>query len=75
MARIIKLQTGEKLIPKLVAMTPYQIYLNQVRGCIDKVRYESQGIDYIPPQLGGLKGQREVMNESVVLQLIDFEVK
>jgi hypothetical protein len=56
-------------------MTPYQVYLQQVKGCIDNIRFTSQGMDYIPPQLGGLKGQREVMNEAVVLQTIEFEVK
>lgn len=32
-------------------------------------------MDYIPPQMGGLSGQRNVMSEAVVLQIIDFEVK
>jgi hypothetical protein len=75
MARVIKPQTGEKLRSKLVAMTPYQVYLHQVKGCIDQIRYEAQGLDYIPPQLGGLSGQRQVMNEAVVLQTIEFEIK
>lgn len=75
MARIIKPPTGEKLRPRFVTMTPYHIYLQQVKGCIDQIRYQTLGMDYIPPQLGGLNGQRNVMNEAVVLQLIDFEVK
>jgi hypothetical protein len=75
MARIIKPPTGEKLRPKFVAMTPYQVYLQQVKGCIDQIRYDAQDMDYIPPQLGGLSGQRQVISEAVVLQIIEFEVK
>lgn len=75
MARVIKPQTGEKLRPRHVAMTPYQVYLQQVKGCIDQIRYSAMGLDYIPPQLGGLSGQRQVINEAVVLQTIEFEVK
>jgi hypothetical protein len=75
MARIIKSQTTERLRPKFVAMTSYQVYLYQIKGSIDQIRYQAQGMDYIPPQMGGINGQRNVINEAVVLQTIEFEVK
>lgn len=67
-------QNTTKVIPKLVEMTPYQVYLQQVRGAADNIRARVAGFDYLPPQFGGLSGQLQVMNEEVVLQLIDFEV-
>lgn len=63
-----------KLIPKLTPLTPYEIYLLQVKAAYDNIRTERRNISYIPPQLGGFSGQREVMDETVVLELTDFEV-
>jgi hypothetical protein len=55
-------------------MSPYEIYLSQVRGAIDNIRYTSQGLSYVPPQLGGLDGQLDTLNQAVVLQVTDFKV-
>jgi hypothetical protein len=63
------------ITPRLVEMTPYQIYLQQVRGVTDGLRAQRQGLSYVPPQLGGLSGQLQVMKEQLLLQLIDFEVR
>jgi hypothetical protein len=71
----IKANNTEKFIPKMKAMTAYEVYTNQVRGVIDSIRYQRQGMSYIAPQLGGISGQRSVIEQSVVLQTIDFEVK
>jgi hypothetical protein len=75
MARIIPSQSPEKFLPKFVEMTPYQIYLNQVKSAIEPIRFARQNMDYFPPQLGGLSGQRNTLTEAVVLQLIEFEIK
>ncbi len=74
MARIVK-STAEKLLPKFVAMSPYQVYLSQVKSALEPIRFTAKGMSYLPPQLGGLSGQRNVINEAVVLQVIDFEIK
>jgi hypothetical protein len=66
--------TTEKMLPKLVALSPYEVYLNQVRSAIEPLRYLKLGLDYFPPQLGGLTGQRNVISEAVVLEMITFEV-
>jgi hypothetical protein len=55
-------------------MSPYEVYLNQVRGTIDNIRYTAQGLTYTPPQLGGLSGQLDVITQAVVLQVTDFVV-
>lgn len=62
------------IIPSFAAMTPYQIYLQQVRGLSDSIRASAAGLTYIPPQLGGLEGQLAVLQGNIVLQLIDFQV-
>lgn len=71
---IITQSTTSKILPRFKPMTPYEIYLNQVRGCIDSIRFAAQNIDYMPPQLGGLSGQLQALNEVVVLQQIEFQV-
>lgn len=64
-----------KVIPKLVALTPYEVYMRQVRGTYDNFRAENNSVDYIPPQFGGLFGQRKVLEGELVLELIDFDIK
>lgn len=64
----------QKVLPKLTAMSSYEIYLNQVRSAVDGIRFQTKGMDYLPPQLGGLKGQQTLLDKSLVLQIIDFEV-
>jgi hypothetical protein len=74
MAYILNSTLTEKLLPKLVAMTPYEVYLNQIKSAIEPIRFSKLGLDYFPPQLGGLTGQRSVIAEEVVLEMITFEV-
>lgn len=74
MSYIITNDTSQKFLPKFIAMNPYQVYLNQIRSAIEPIRYQRQGLSYIPPQMGGISGQRQVINQNVVLQIIDFEV-
>jgi len=76
MAILTPNKNASKLISTFTAMTPYQVYLNQVKGAIETIRVEAGGVQtYVPPQLGGIEGQREVIEGVVVLQLVDFEVK
>lgn len=65
----------EKLLPKLVAMTPYEIYLNQVKSSIESIRFTKTDMSYFPPQLGGLVGQRSIITEEAVLEMISFEIQ
>lgn len=66
-----------KILPKLVAMTPYQVYLNQITSMIEPIRIANVDSTrtYIPPQFGGLEGQRGLVEEAVILELITFEIQ
>ena len=55
-------------------ISPYEIYLQQVKGTYDGIRAGRLNLTYYAPQFGGLFGQTEVMNEAVVLELTDFQV-
>lgn len=57
---------------KLIPMTPHTLFKMQVRGALDGIRY-SKNKDYIPPQLGGTSGQRETIEQNVVLSVTEFE--
>lgn len=64
-----------KVLPKLVAITPYELYLRQVEGAYNNIRAQNSGIDYIPPQFGGLFGQRKTLENEIILEIIDFDIK
>lgn len=63
-----------KIIPRLTAMSPYEIYLQQVKAAYDGIRSSRLNLSYYPAQFGGIFGQRDVINEVVVLELTDFQV-
>lgn len=58
---------------RMVRLSPYQMYVEQVRGISDKIRATNASLSYYPAQFGGIKGQRENLNSQVIVQLIDFE--
>lgn len=55
-------------------MSPYEMYLQQVKGCFDLIRADNDGMTYYPPQFGGLFGQLSVLQQDVVLEIIDFDI-
>lgn len=63
-----------KIIPKLASMSPYEIYLQQVKATYDGIRAGRLSLSYYPAQFGGIFGQSDIINEAVVLELTDFEV-
>lgn len=58
---------------RMVTLSPYELYLEQVRGISDSIRVKSRSLNYIPAQFGGLKGQRTSLQSKVAVQMIDFE--
>lgn len=74
MSRITNVNISEKLLPKLVAMSSYEVYLDQVKSALEPIRYGLKDMEYLPPQLGGLTGQRELILKSMILQTVEFEV-
>ena len=73
MAAITKINQ-DKLVPQLVPITPYELYIQQVKGIFDNVRYQNSSMTYIPAQFGGILGQQRALSLDVALQLTDFEV-
>ncbi len=65
----------EKIIPKVLPMSPYEVYLQRVNATFDAIRKKRQGLSYIPAQFGGLFGQDVVSNGGYVLEITTFEVK
>lgn len=66
--------TGDKVNVTSVAMTPLNLYLQRVGSISNKLRAESSGYDFYPFQLGGIEGQRQVLDENVVISVVDFKV-
>lgn len=62
-----------KIINKLVAMTPREVYLQRVKSTYDSFRFTASGKTYIPPSFGGLFGQQLMVNNPNVLEIIEFE--
>lgn len=62
-----------KIISRLVAMTPREIYLQRVKATYDAYRYMAAGKDYIPPSFGGIFGQQTMVNSPNILEIIEFE--
>lgn len=58
---------------RTVALTPYQVYLEQVKGVSDSIRATSAGVQYYPLQFGGLKGQRQASYGVNVVDVLTFQ--
>jgi hypothetical protein len=71
---IITRSANSRIIPRFTIMSAYQIYIDQVKGVMDNIRFTAQGMSYTPPQYGGLFGQCQVLSEEIVLQVIDYQV-
>lgn len=65
----------QSIIPNLVAITPYQMYLQRVNALYDNTRQTRAGLTYTPAQFGGLFGQWLVAQESLVLEVTNFNVQ
>lgn len=57
---------------RTLELTPYNVYLEQIRGVSDAIRVASSGLQYYPLQFGGLKGQRLASADPAVLDIMDF---
>ena len=63
------------ITPRLMALTPHQVYLQQVAATFEAIRYSDTGLSYIPAQFGGLTGQNVVGNNGIVLEVISFDIE
>ena len=58
---------------KTIALSPYQVYLEQVKGMSENIRATSAGLQYYPLQFGGLKGQRVASSGVNVVDVMTFQ--
>jgi hypothetical protein len=64
-----------KIISKLTPITPYELFLQQVKGSYDAIRVARKGATYYPNQFGGIQGQLIVLDQILVIDQIDFDIK
>lgn len=64
-----------KIINRLVAMTPREVYLQRVKSTYDSFRFTGAGKSYVPPSFGGIFGQQILVNNPNVLEVIEFEAE
>lgn len=62
-----------KILNRLVAMTPKEVYLQRVKASYESVRQSAKGKDYVSPSFGGLFGQQHMVTNPTVLEIIEFE--
>jgi xanthine dehydrogenase molybdopterin-binding subunit B len=65
----------EKIIPKILPMSPYEVYLQRVVTTYEGIRKRREGLAYTPAQFGGLFDQETVANAGAVLEITEFEIK
>lgn len=60
--------------PVLTALTPLNLYLERVQSVTENLRATASGLDYVPMQFGGLKGQQQSLVANAVIKLINFKI-
>ena len=63
-----------KILPKLVPITPRELYFQLVSGTYDNMRFTNSGLTYTPAQFGGIFGQKTILDQSTVMEVTTFEV-
>lgn len=63
-----------KITSQVIPMTPYEVYLQQVKSTFDSFRSITSGTSYVPPQFGGIFGQGIVANSGAVMEIIEFDL-
>ena len=63
-----------KIIPKLIPITPRELYFQLVNRTYDTIRYTNMGVAYTPAQYGGTFGQKVILDQSMIMEVTDFEV-
>ena len=63
-----------KIIPKLLPITPNEVYKQLVSGTFENIRQTNKGLSYIPAQFGGIFGQQIILGQGLVMEVTEFEV-
>lgn len=71
---VIKTIQKDSVLPRVLPLSPLNLYLERVRSVSDGVRFPSTGFSYTPLQFGGIKGQQQSLLAASIVRLIDFKV-
>ena len=63
-----------RILNRLTNISPFELYKIQVKNNFDALRYAMKDMNYTPNQFGGLVGQRIMISEPTVMEVIEFEV-
>jgi hypothetical protein len=63
-----------KIIPQLLPLTPREMYFQLVNSTYDNIRYTNLGVAYTPAQYGGIFGQKTIQDQSLIMEITNFEV-
>lgn len=55
---------------RTLAMTPYELFKLQVQGTYGAFRRTTP--NYLPPSFGGIEGQRQILENEVVLGVVEL---
>lgn len=62
-----------KIQTSLIRISPYFMFVQQVKDNINFIRAESSGTEIMPMQFSGLPGQLLTLEEQMVLEVTEFD--
>ncbi len=62
-----------KMQTNLVRISPYFMFLQQVKDNMNFIRGQSSGVDLMPLQFGGYPGQLATLEDNTVLEITEFD--
>lgn len=62
-----------KIQTNLVRISPYFMFLQQVKDNMNFIRGQSTGVDLMPLQFGGYTGQLATIEDNTVLEITEFQ--
>ena len=63
-----------RITNKLINITIMELFKIQVKNSYEALRYQAREMSYTPNQFGGISGQRIILSEPAVMEIIEFEV-
>lgn len=71
---ILKPPSRDSILPKVIPLTPLNLYIERVKSVTEAVRSSAAGYEYIPLQFGGISGQQQSLLANSTVKIIDFKV-
>lgn len=71
---VLKPPSRNSVTPKVIALSPLNLYLERVKSVTEKLRAGSLDLDYVPLQFGGIQGQQESLLANSAIKIVDFKI-